>query len=100
MWIKGVVEVEDPGLDIAETAQRLSGQCWHGYGSLKRTVVDGLPARSITAKPAEFRPRIAQSLWSASSKRPSRVHSATEPPQASGTSPRLTRRPLVSTASA
>src|SRR5262249_40294730 len=54
------------------------------YGSLKRTVVDDLPARSMTAKPAEFRPRVAQSLWSTSSKRPSRMHSATEPPKASG----------------
>ncbi len=30
MRIKRVVEIEDPGLDIAETARRLSGQCWHG----------------------------------------------------------------------
>jgi hypothetical protein len=38
----------------------------------------------MTAKSVEFGPRVAQSLWSASSKRPSCVHSATEPPKASG----------------
>jgi len=30
MRIEGVVEIEDPGFDIAETARRLSGHCWHG----------------------------------------------------------------------
>src|SRR6185312_16205666 len=97
MRIECVVEVEDPCLDVAEAARR--GRVGHNQGSLKRMMADGCVERSMTAKPAEFKPRATQSFWLEISKRLSRVHSATWPPQASAASPRLTVRPSASTAS-
>jgi hypothetical protein len=69
MRVERVVEIEHPGLDGAETARLL-----------KRTVADGLAPTSMTAKPAEFKPRAAQSLWLLRSNLPSRVQSGTLPP--------------------
>src|SRR5579872_2088792 len=100
MRIERIVEIEHPGLDVAETARRGTLAGLHDYWSLKRTVVAAWPPISIAAKPAEVRPRAAQSLWLLNSNLPSRTQSMTLPPHFTGAPSRNSAWPVSSTASA
>ena len=58
MRVERVVEIEHPGVDMAEPA-RLALQ---NHGSLNRTTVAGWPPTSMAAKPVALRPRTTQSF--------------------------------------
>src|SRR5947209_1752393 len=93
MRIQRVVEIEHPGVDMAEAAFRFV------HGSVKRRMFPP-PFMSTTANPVAPSPRLPQSLWSLISNLLSRVQSRLAPPQFSSLSLNFTGRPSPSTASA
>src|SRR3954453_365309 len=93
MRIQRVVEIEHPGVDVAEGAF-----CFH-HGIANRSVLPPL-LMSTAVNPVTARPRVPQSACSLISNLLSRVQSCVAPPQFNGLSLNLSARLLASTASA
>src|SRR3977135_3868688 len=93
MRIQRVVEIEHPGVDVAE------GAFFFHHGIANRKVLPPL-LMSTVANPVAARPRVPQSPCSLISNLLSRVQSWVGPPQFNGLSLNLTPRFSPSTASA